>query len=125
MIENTFQKFGENAEVMIAEGQQGKTTSLELYENAEGDSRVNVMLSDVGDNADFGKARINTHNHINILNRARRSYRCELGKQLKGTELMKFAFESSPKALHFVKSRLIFNSGRKNLSKSLQSWQIK
>ena len=102
MIENTFQKFGENAEVMIAEGQQGKTTSLELYENAEGDSRVNVMLSDVGDNADFGKARINTHNHINILNRADAVIVANWASNLKGTELMKFAFESSPKALHFV-----------------------
>jgi ribokinase len=102
MIENTFQKFGENAEVMIAEGQQGKTTSLELYENAEGDSRVNVMLSDVGDNADFGKARINTHNHINILSRADAVIVANWASNLKGTELMKFAFESSPKALHFV-----------------------
>ncbi|MGB7961134.1 MAG: carbohydrate kinase family protein [Nitrososphaeraceae archaeon] len=102
MIENTFQKFGENAEVMIAEGQQGKTTSMELYENAEGDSRVNVMLSDVGDNADFGKARINTQNHINILNRADAVIVANWASNLKGTELMKFAFESSPKALHFV-----------------------
>lgn len=102
MIENTFQKFGENAEVMIAEGQQGKTTSMELYENTEGDSRVNVMLSDVGDNADFGKGRINTHNHINILNRADAVIVANWASNLKGTELMKFAFESSPKALHFV-----------------------
>ncbi|MGA9317187.1 MAG: carbohydrate kinase family protein [Nitrososphaeraceae archaeon] len=102
MIENTFQKFGENAEVMIAEGQQGKTTSMELYENTEGDSRVNVMLSDVGDNADFGKGRINTHNHINILNRADAVIVANWASNLKGTELMKFAFDSSPKALHFV-----------------------
>lgn len=102
VIENTFQKFGENVEVMIAEGQQGKTTSMELYENAEGDPRVNVMLSDVGDNADFGKGRINTHNHINILNRADAVIVANWASNLKGTELMKFAFESSPKALHFV-----------------------
>ncbi|MGB8641681.1 MAG: carbohydrate kinase family protein [Nitrososphaeraceae archaeon] len=102
MIENTFQKFGENAEVMIAEGQQGKTTSMELYENTEGDSRINVMLSDVGDNADFGKGRINTHNHINILNRADAVIVANWASNLKGTELMKFAFDSSPKALHFV-----------------------
>jgi ribokinase len=102
MIENTFQKFGENAEVMITEGQQGKTTSLELFENAEGGSRVNVMLSDVGDNADFGKARINTHKHINILNRADAVIVANWASNSKGTELMKFAFESSPKALHFV-----------------------
>ncbi|MGH9911742.1 MAG: hypothetical protein ACRD4W_04800, partial [Nitrososphaeraceae archaeon] len=70
VIENTFQKFGEKVEIIIAEGQHGKTTSMELNENVEGDSRVNVMLSDVGDNADFGKGRINTHNHNNILNRA-------------------------------------------------------
>lgn len=99
VIENTFQKFGENVEVMIAEGQQGKTTSMELYENVGGDSRVNVMLSDVGDNADFGKGRINTHNHINILNRADAVIVANWASNLKGTELMKFAFESSPKAI--------------------------
>ncbi|MGH9953686.1 MAG: PfkB family carbohydrate kinase, partial [Nitrososphaeraceae archaeon] len=102
VIENTFQKFGEKVEVIIAEGQQGKTTSMELNENVEGDSRVNVMLSDVGDNADFGKGRINTHNHNNILNRADAVIVANWASNLKGTELMKFAFESSPKALHFV-----------------------
>jgi ribokinase len=75
---------------------------MELYENTEGDSRVNVMLSDVGDNADFGKGRINTQNHINILNRADAVIVANWASNLKGTELMKFAFESSPKALHFV-----------------------
>ena len=54
---------------MISEGRQGKTTSMELYEKVEGDSKVNVMLSDVGDNADFGKARIDTENHLRILRR--------------------------------------------------------
>ena len=102
MIENTFQKFGENAEIMISEGIQGKTTSMELYENVEGDSKVNVILSDVGDNADFGKARVNTENHLKVLRRADAVIVANWASNLKGTELMKFAFENSPKALHFV-----------------------
>lgn len=102
MIKSTFQKFGENAEVLISEGMQGKTTSLELYENRESDSKVNVMLSDVGDNADFGKARLNTENHMKILNRADAVIVANWASNLRGTELVKFAFESSPKALHFV-----------------------
>jgi ribokinase len=102
VIETTFQKFGENVEIMIAEGIQGKTTSMELYENVEGDSKVNVMLSDVGDNADFGKARVNTENHMKILDRADAVIVANWASNLKGTELIKFAFESSPKALHFV-----------------------
>ncbi len=102
VIETTFQEFGENVEVMISEGIQGKTTSMELYENAEGDSKVNVMLSDVGDNADFGKTRVSTENHMKILNRADAVIVANWASNLKGTELMKFVFESSPKALHFV-----------------------
>jgi ribokinase len=102
VIETTFQKFGENAEIMISEGIQGKTTSMELYESVEGDSKVNVMLSDVGDNADFGKARVNTENHLKILSRADAVIVANWASNLKGTELMKFAFENSPKALHFV-----------------------
>jgi ribokinase len=102
VIETTFQEFGENVEVMISEGIQGKTTSMELYENTEGDSKVNVMLSDVGDNADFGKTRVSTENHMKILNRADAVIVANWASNLKGTELMKFVFESSPKALHFV-----------------------
>ena len=102
VIETTFQEFGEKVEVIISEGIQGKTTSMELYETAEGDSKVNVMLSDVGDNADFGKTRVSTENHMKILNRADAVIITNWASNLKGTELMKFAFESSPKALHFV-----------------------
>jgi ribokinase len=102
VIETTFQKFGENVEIIISEGMQGKTTSMELYENVEGDSKVNVMLSDVGDNADFGKARVNTEKHMKILSRADAVIVANWASNLKGTELMKFAFENSPKALHFV-----------------------
>jgi ribokinase len=102
VIETTFQKFGENVEIIISEGIQGKTTSLELFENVEGDSKVNVMLSDVGDNADFGKARVNTEKHMKILSRADAVVVANWASNLKGTELMKFAFEYSPKALHFV-----------------------
>lgn len=102
VIETTFQIFGENVEIMISDGIQGKTTSMELYENVEGDSKVNVMLSDVGDNADFGKARINSEKYLKILDRADAVIVANWASNLKGTELMKFAFESSPKALHFV-----------------------
>jgi ribokinase len=102
VIETTFQKFGENVEIIISEGMQGKTTSMELYENVGGDSKVNVMLSDVGDNADFGKARVNTEKHMKILSRADAVIVANWASNLKGTELMKFAFENSPKALHFV-----------------------
>ena len=124
MIETTFQEFGENVEVMISEGIQGKTTSMELYENVEGDSKVNVMLSDVGDNADFGKTRVSTENHMKILNRADAVIVANWASNLKGTELMKFVFESSQR-LCISSIQLIFNSGRRNLSKSLLSCQIR
>ena len=102
VIETTFQMFGEKVEIMISDGIQGKTTSMELYDNVEGNSKVNVMLSDVGDNTDFGKARINSETHLKILNKADAVIVANWASNLKGTELMKFAFESSPKALHFV-----------------------
>ncbi|MGA7370918.1 MAG: carbohydrate kinase family protein [Nitrososphaeraceae archaeon] len=102
VIETTFQIFGEKVEIIISDGIQGKTTSMELYDNVEGKSKVNVMLSDVGDNADFGKARINSETHLKILNKADAVIVANWASNLKGTELMKFAFESSPKALHFV-----------------------
>lgn len=100
IIETTFQKFGENVEIMISEGVQGKTTSIELYE--KGDSKVNIMLSDVGDNADFGRGKVNTENHLKALHRSDAVVVANWASNLKGTELMKFVFESSPKALHFV-----------------------
>jgi ribokinase len=102
VIDSTFLKFGEKVQVMISDGLQGKTTSLELLEDINSDSRVNIMLSDVGDNADFGQERINTDNHLKILNTADAVIVANWASNLKGTELMKFAFESSSKALHFV-----------------------
>ena len=100
IIETTFQKFGGNVEIMISEGVQGKTTSIELCE--KGDSKVNIMLSDVGDNADFGRGKVNTENHLKALQRSDAVIVANWASNLKGTELMKFVFESSPKALHFV-----------------------
>lgn len=100
VIETTFQKFGENVEIMISDGIQGKTTSIEFREG--GDSKVNIMLSDVGDNAEFGKGKVNTENHLNILRRADAVIVANWASNLKGTELMKFVFESSPKAIHFI-----------------------
>lgn len=102
VLENTFREFGKNVEVVISDGLQGKTTSLELYETPDKSSRVNIMLSDVGDNADFGKERINTENHLNTLSRADAVIVANWASNLKGSELMKFAFERSPKALHVV-----------------------
>lgn len=102
VIDSTFLKFGENVRVMISDGLQGRTTSLELYEGEGSDSRVNIMLSDVGDNVDFGKERIHTDNHLKILNTADAVIVANWASNLKGTELMKFAFERSSKALHFL-----------------------
>ena len=57
MIRQTFSQFGDKVTLRIASGRSGLTTSFEFpYE----DTHVNVMVSDIGDNANFGSERISS-----------------------------------------------------------------
>jgi len=53
---------------VIKPGVHGLTTAFEFLDETR--NRVNVMLHDAGDNADFGPDRINSNQELTILQKA-------------------------------------------------------
>jgi ribokinase len=99
MIRQTFSQFGDKVTLRIASGRNGLTTCFEFpYE----DTRVNVMVSDIGDNENFGSERISSEADRTILKNADGVMVVNWASNLKGTELAEFSFKSSPSAFHFL-----------------------
>jgi ribokinase len=96
ILNNTFLSM-RNIDLTIIKGKQGYTVSLEFNLNGK---IVNVMLSDVGDNACFGSDKLNGLEHlfkdascIAVVNWA---------SNARGSELASYAFSIGGRALHFI-----------------------
>jgi ribokinase len=99
MIRQTFSQFGDKVTLRIASGRSGLTTSFEFpYE----DTWVNVMVSDIGDNENFGSERISSEADRTILKNADGVMVVNWASNFKGTELAEFSFKNSPSAFHFL-----------------------
>jgi ribokinase len=99
MLRQAFSQFGESATLRILPGKQGHTTSFEFPHN---DARVNVMVSDVGDNEEFGPNRVGSQEDLSVLKSADAVMVVNWASNKKGTELIEHAFKSSPSAMHFI-----------------------
>jgi ribokinase len=99
MIRQAFSQFGDKVSLRIARGRNGLTTSFEFpYE----DTHVNVMVSDIGDNANFGSERLSSEADRTILKNADGVMVVNWASNLSGTELAEFSFKNSPSAFHFL-----------------------
>jgi ribokinase len=99
MIKQAFSQFSDRATLRIASGKSGLTTAFEF---AHEDTRVNVMVSDVGDNANFGPEKLSSDADKAILKNADGVMVVNWASNKKGTELTEFAFRNSPSAFHFI-----------------------
>jgi ribokinase len=99
MIRQAFSQFGDRATLRIANGRSGLTTAFEF---PHGGTRVNVMVSDVGDNANFGPEKLGSEADKAILKNADGVMITNWASNQKGTELAEFAFRNSPSAFHFI-----------------------
>jgi ribokinase len=99
MIRQAFSQFGDRATLRIASGRSGLTTSFEFPHE---DTRVNVMVSDVGDNANFGPEKLSSEADRAILKNADGVMVVNWASNQKGTELAEFAFRNSPSSFHFI-----------------------
>lgn len=99
MIRYAFSQFGDRAALRIASGRHGYTTAFEFPHEK---SRVNVMVSDIGDNESFGPDRISSQEDQSILKNADAVMVVNWASNRKGSELAEHAFKSSPSALHFI-----------------------
>jgi ribokinase len=99
MIRQAFAQFGDKVTLRIANGRTGLTTCFEFPHE---DTRVNVMVSDVGDNESFGSERINSEADRTILKNADGVMVVNWATNFNGTELAEFSFKNSPSAFHFL-----------------------
>ena len=99
MIKEAFSQFGDRVALRIASGKSGLTTSFEFPHE---DTRVNVMVSDIGDNANFGPEKLSSQADLAILKNADGVVVVNWASNQKGTELAEFAFRNSPSAFHLI-----------------------
>ena len=99
MIRQTFSQFGDKVTLRIVNGRTGFTTAFEFPHE---DTRVNVMVSDIGDNSNFGPERISSEADMAILKNADGVMVVNWASNLKGTELAESSFKNSPSAFHFL-----------------------
>ncbi len=100
ILRQTFSKFGDSVSLFIANGKHGLTTALELPNDSG--TKVNIMVSDVGDIKNFGPDKINSPSHLECLRDADATVVVNWGSNIKASQLAEYAFKSSPKALHFI-----------------------
>jgi ribokinase len=99
MMRQAFSQFGDRATLRIANGKSGLTTAFEFPHE---DTRVNVMVSDIGDNENFGPEKLSSEQDRAILKNADGVMITNWASNQKGTELAEFAFRNSPSAFHFI-----------------------
>ncbi|HEU4444157.1 MAG TPA: carbohydrate kinase family protein [Nitrososphaeraceae archaeon] len=103
ILKHVFSKFEESKiNLRITKGQHGHTTAFEFLVDKVSSSKVNVMVSDVGDNANFGPDRITSEEDLSILSNSDGVMVVNWGSNLKGSQLTEHVFKNSPKALHFI-----------------------
>ncbi len=97
ILNETFSEFS-NVSLFIIDGKPGRTTSLE-FSNAG--NIVNIMISDLGDNENFGPEKLGMKEK-NAIKNADAVIVTNWASNEKGTELSQFAFSQSTSAFHFL-----------------------
>ena len=97
ILQDTFSEF-QNATLFLIDGKPGRTVSLEFSSKGH---VVNIMLSDIGDNENFGPEKLGQKEQTAVQN-ADAIIVANWASNEKGTELSKFVFEKSTKSLHFL-----------------------
>ena len=116
MIMKAFSQFGDRVTLKISGGKSGLTTAFEFPHE---ETRVNVMISDVGDNANFGPEKLSSEADKAILKNADGVVIVNWASNQKGTELAEFAFRNSPSAFHFIDPADV-ETRKQDFSKSLE-----
>jgi ribokinase len=97
ILQDAFSEFPKSS-LYVIDGKPGITTSFEFNNNS---SIANVMLSDLGDNENFGPEKLGPKEQ-NAVKNADAIIVTNWASNEKGTDLSKFVFEKSPKSLHFL-----------------------
>ncbi|MGI0083043.1 MAG: carbohydrate kinase family protein [Nitrosopumilaceae archaeon] len=97
ILQNAFSEFP-NSSLFLIDGNPGRTTSFEFSNSGH---VVNIMLSDLGDNENFGPEKLGQKEQT-VIGNADAVIVTNWASNEKGTELSKFVFDKSSKSLHFL-----------------------
>ena len=97
VLRETFSGF-DNATLYVVDGRPGRTTALEFQ---NGNNLVNILFSDLGDNANFGPEKLGREER-RVIKGAEAVVVTNWATNRKGTDLVKFVFESSKDSLHVL-----------------------
>jgi ribokinase len=100
-LNKIFSKFGNNVDLRVVRGNHCRTTALEFV-GGKIEPRINLLISDVGDNIDFGPRYVNSQSDLETLRKCDGVMVVNWASNLKGTQLAKHVFRKSPNAIHFV-----------------------
>ncbi len=100
ILSSLFKGFSPQVNMHIKTGKHGLTTIFEFANSSY--SLSNVMLSDVGDNSDFGPELLDSKNILSILNSSSAVVLTNWASNLKGTDLLRYIFKNSPNSFHFL-----------------------
>jgi ribokinase len=90
-----------NVGLHLSHGKPGLTTSIEMHDQIDS-SDSNIMISDVGDNSNYGPERLSSSDNEEILKNSDMVVLVNWASNLRGTDLLKYVFKNSSRALHFV-----------------------
>jgi len=103
ILQTVFEKFKSQVNLHIKNGKHGLTTIFEFSDLSF--SVTNVMLSDVGDNRNFGPECVESTTAVDILQILNSSSAVVLtnwASNLRGTDLLKYVFTNSLNSIHFL-----------------------
>ena len=101
ILRSVFFPFRTNVNLHIIKGKHGLSTVFE-FSNSPGTSSANVMVSDVGDNDNFGPELIESQEVRMILGSSDAVIMTNWASNLRGTDLLDYVFTNSPKSVHFL-----------------------
>jgi ribokinase len=109
ILRSVFLPFRANVNLHIMKGKHGLSTVFEFSNTSNPTSNPistysssNVMVSDVGDNDNFGPELIESQEVRMILRSSDAVIMTNWASNLRGTELLDYTFSNSPKSIHFL-----------------------
>jgi len=100
ILRSIFLPFKTNVNLHIRKGKHGLSTVFEFFNSSNSSS--NVMVSDVGDNDNFGPELIESQEVRMILRSSDAVIMTNWASNLRGTDLLDYVFTNSPKSVHFL-----------------------
>ena len=106
ILQSVFLPFKKNVNLHIIKGKHGLSTVFEFSKSTTSSSSSstpsNVMVSDVGDNDNFGPELIESQEVNMILQSSDAVIMTNWASNLRGTDLLDYVFTNSPRSVHFL-----------------------